>query len=538
MSNGNNCIVSRAWYLLITIVIALGIGIISTWSVNRSVHNTTETLVSQDYAFQLKVLELRYHIVQVQQWLTDISATRGLDGLDDGYAEAQTHADLVIKLIDEASALDSGNDGFYQDMRHTFDRYYATGKKMAQLYVEQGPAGGNPFMNTFDEAAGSMSESLYTVMKRAAKGASTRLGEIQQTSSTATVVNLVISLTVMVMLVGGLLYLINLLKPLTQIREATVRLAANDLTFDIKPTRGKHEVAILSTSFVQMKDNLKHAISEISDVANTVNHTTQEMSKVADETHQGVSSQNQQIEQIATAINQMASTVLEISHSTAAAAESANQANDAVTKGGQVVEEAVAATRDLAQRVSHGASMVGRVQNESESIDKVLVVIRGIAEQTNLLALNAAIEAARAGEQGRGFAVVADEVRALASKTQDSTKEIQNMIERLQAGSAEAADVMNHSHEQADRTAQLASDAGHSLSEIRKSVSLINEMSLQIATAAEQQGATANEINRNIEGIRQVSEQTASAAQKTNHASENLNSQAVTLHQFVARFKV
>jgi methyl-accepting chemotaxis protein len=538
MLRGNNCIVSRARYLLITIVVVLGIGIISTWSVNRSVHSTTDTLVLQDYAFQLKVLELRFHIVQVQQWLTDISATRALDGLDDGYAEAQTHADQVITLINEASALDSDNNVFYQDMRHTFDSYYATGKKMAQLYVEQGPAGGNLFMNTFDEAADSMSESLNTVMQRAADGTSTRLGELQQTSSTASVVNLVISLSVMVILVGGLLYLINLLKPLTQIREATVRLAANDLTFDIKPTKGKHEVAILSTSFVQMKDNLNRTISEISDVANTVNHTTQDMSKVADETHQGVSSQNQQIEQIATAINQMASTVLEISNSTAAAAESAHQANHAVTNGSQVVDEAVAATRDLARKVSNGASVVGRVQSESESIDKVLVVIRGIAEQINLLALNAAIEAARAGEHGRGFAVVADEVRALASKTQDSTKEIQSMIERLQAGSAEAADVMNHSCEQADKTAQLASDAGHSLSEIREAVSLINQMSLQIATAAEEQGATANEINRNIEGIRQVSEQTASAAQKTTHASENLNNQAVTLHQFVARFKV
>jgi methyl-accepting chemotaxis protein len=528
MLRGNNCIVSRARYLLITIVVVLGIGIISTWSVNHSVHSTTDTLVSQDYAFQLKVLELRFHIVQVQQWLTDISATRTLDVLDDGYAEAQTHADQVITLINEASALDSDNNVFYQDMRHTFDSYYATGKKMAQLYVEQGPAGGNLFMNTFDEAADSMSESLNTVMQRAADGTSTRLGELQQTSSTASVVNLVISLSVMVILVGGLLYLINLLKPLTQIREATVRLAANDLTFDIKPTKGKHEVAILSTSFVQMKDNLNRTISEISDVANTVNHTTQVMSKVADETHQGVSSQNQQIEQIATAINQMASTVLEISNSTAAAAESAHQANHAVTNGSQVVDEAVAATRDLARKVSNGASVVGRVQCESESIDKVLVVIRGIAEQINLLALNAAIEAARAGEQGR----------ALASKTQYSTKEIQSMIERLQAGSAEAADVMNHSCEQADKTAQLASDAGHSLSEIREAVSLINQMSLQIATAAEEQGATANEINRNIESIRQVSEQTASAAQKTNHASENLNNQAVTLHQFVARFKV
>jgi methyl-accepting chemotaxis protein len=538
MSLSNYSIVTRAWILLGSIMSILAIGIFTTWMTNSSVRNTTDRLVTHDYDFQLKVLDLQLHIVQVQQWLTDISATRGLDGLDDGYAEAEKHAGDAKKLIDEISRQDPENSDFYKEMQATFDSYYLTGKKMAGLYVAEGPAGGNAFMETFDKAAESMSDALDKVLQRASQGATDRVTEIQQASTRATAINLGISLLILLSLLGGLLYLINLLKPLQQIRQSTAQLADNDLTFDITPVKGEHEIAVLTTSFARMKGNLKQSIHEIGSVATTITHTTQEMSAVAEQTLQGVSSQNQEIEQIATAINQMAATVQEISRSTAAAAESAHQANNAVNQGGQVIDKAANATRHLADEVSRGADVVGQLREESESIDKVLVVIRGIAEQTNLLALNAAIEAARAGEQGRGFAVVADEVRTLASKTQDSTKEIQQMIERLQAGSSEAASVMNQSREQADMTADLAADAGKSLIEIRDQVSRINEMSIQIATASEEQGTVANEIHRNIEGIRIVSEQTTAAAQRTSEASESLSDQAATLHRFVGRFKV
>ncbi|MCU7905869.1 MAG: methyl-accepting chemotaxis protein [Candidatus Thiodiazotropha sp. (ex Epidulcina cf. delphinae)] len=538
MSLSNYTIVTRAWILLGSISSILITGIIVVWLQNASVLSTTDTLVNHDYEYQLKVLDLQLNIVQVQQWLTDISATRGRDGLDDGYAEAEKHATRIGVLIEEASILDSDNADFYLEMQISFDNYYQTGKKMAGLYIAQGPSGGNLFMETFDKAAASMSEKLDNALQRAITNASNRVNEIHRSNSKTTKVNIGVSSVITLVLIGGLLYLIQLLKPLEEIRESTVQLASNDLTFSLKPIQGNHEIAILTSSFVTMKDNLKCAIAEIGSVASMVTSTTQEMSKVSEKTHQGVSAQNMEIEQIAAAINQMAVTVQEISRNTTSAAESAHQANEAVNNGGQVVDEAVAATQSLANKVSHGADVVGRLQSESGNIGNVVNVIRGIAEQTNLLALNAAIEAARAGEQGRGFAVVADEVRTLASKTQDSTKEIQMMIERLQAEATEAASVMSHGREQADMTAQLAVNAGDSLSAIRESVSIINEMSMQIATAAEQQDAVANEINQNIEGIRMVSEQTADAAQQTSDASDSLSDQAASLHRFVARFKV
>ncbi|MET0071742.1 MAG: methyl-accepting chemotaxis protein [Candidatus Thiodiazotropha sp.] len=529
-------IVSRAWILLGSITAILILGLIASWVNNSNLSDSTNRLVDRDYQFQLGVLDLQLNIVQVQQWLTDISATRGLDGLDDGFAEADKHAVRARGLIEQVGQLDPDNGDFYSELLARFNNYYQTGKNMAELYVESGPASGNPYMETFDQAAAAMAEQLDKVLQQAARQTGDRVDAIHFINDRASQSNIIVAVVTTLVLIGGLLYLIRLLTPLEQIRKSTVRLADNDLSFEITPIEGEHEIAVLASSFIKMKENLSSAIGEINSVASTVTNTTQTMSSVCETTNNGVTAQNREIEQIATAINQLAETVQDISRNTTLAASSTQQANEAVVTGNRVVEEAVAATRALASEVSNGADVVDRLQSESEKIGNVVNVIQSIAEQTNLLALNAAIEAARAGEQGRGFAVVADEVRNLATKTQESTREIEQMIERLQSGSMEAASVMAHGREHADKTVALVSDAGNSLSSIRESMGQINEMSIQIATAAEQQGSVASEINQNIEGIRKISEQTSDASKQTFKAGHDLQEQAVTLHRFVSRF--
>ncbi|MES9972335.1 MAG: methyl-accepting chemotaxis protein [Candidatus Thiodiazotropha sp.] len=535
---GSKTLVARAWILLGSITTILSIGIAVSWVNNSNLRDTTNHLVDNDYQFQLTVLDLQLNIVQVQQWLTDISATRGLDGLDDGFTEAEKHAKQARSLIAQASAFDKTGSDFYQKLLTTFNNYYQTGKKMAELYVAQGPSAGNPFMETFDQAAAAMADQLNTVLDKASGQTSERVDTIHDISSHATLVNISVAAITMLCLIGGLLYLIYLLKPLEHIRKSIVHLADNDLTFEMPAIKGEHEIAVLASSFTKMRENLSKAIHEINSVASAVTTTTHTMSSVCEQTNDGVSAQNREIEQIATAINQLAETVQDISRNTTYAASSSQQANEAVVTGSRVVEEAIVATRALANEVSNGADVVNQLQSESEKIGNVVNVIQGIAEQTNLLALNAAIEAARAGEQGRGFAVVADEVRNLATKTQESTHEIEKMIERLQSGSTEASSVMTLGREHAEQTVLLVSDAGDSLSSIRESVGQINEMSIQIATAAEQQGSVASEINQNIEGIRLISKQTAEASQQTNTAGHSLNEQASALHHFVNRFNV
>ncbi len=228
----------------------------------------------------------------------------------------------------------------------------------------------------------------------------------------------------------------------------------------------------------------------------------------------------------------------EVARPGAMAAEAAHSADDESNQGRGVVQETIDTIDSLASDIGQAVQVINQLEENSDNIGGVLDVIRGIAEQTNLLALNAAIEAARAGEQGRGFAVVADEVRTLAHRTQESTQEIQSMIESLQSGARNAVEVMNKSNERSQVCVTKAASAGESLTSITSSVKQINDMNLQIATAAEEQTSVAEEINRNVLQIRTLVEGTTSGARQTSAASMELTKLATALQALVGQFKI
>jgi methyl-accepting chemotaxis protein len=234
----------------------------------------------------------------------------------------------------------------------------------------------------------------------------------------------------------------------------------------------------------------------------------------------------------------MAATVKEIAGNSERAASSAKEADSEADSGQEVVKETVDAINTLAREVEAASTVINKLEEDSEAIGSMLSVIRGIADQTNLLALNAAIEAARAGEQGRGFAVVADEVRTLASKTQESTQEIQTIIQGLQEGTAKAVKVMNESVVSAKTTVEKASDASSSLTNIVKAVSAISEVNIQIATASEQQSASVNEIDQSVVHIAELSEKSTAGSDQTLHACEDLANLGDSLKSIVLQFKV
>ena len=303
-------------------------------------------------------------------------------------------------------------------------------------------------------------------------------------------------------------------------------------------SKGKDEVAELALAFNRFAEKVQEMVVQVSGSTSQLASAAEQMSVITDETNQGVQEQQSQIEQVATAINEMAATAQEVANSAANAAGAAHNADDESNQGRVVVQETIDTIDSLASDIGQAVEVINRLDENSTNIGGVLDVIRGIAEQTNLLALNAAIEAARAGEQGRGFAVVADEVRTLAHRTQQSTQEIQSMIESLQSGARNAVEVMQKSNDRSQACVEKAASAGTSLTSITSSVNEINEMNLQIASAAEEQTSVAEEINRNVMQINTLVEGTASGARQTSASSVELTKLASQLQSLVGQFKI
>ncbi len=329
----------------------------------------------------------------------------------------------------------------------------------------------------------------------------------------------------------------RIVRPAKQLAERLQRISQGDFTVSVG-IKSHDELGQIADAIRVIRTELSKMIGNVREVAQQLTQGAENLSVITEHTQQGVRQQQQEAEQVASAINQMTASVHEVARNTAATAEAAGEADTKVNEGASVVSGTMQSITQLAKDVQQGADVIRRLETDSENIGTVLDVIRGIAEQTNLLALNAAIEAARAGEQGRGFAVVADEVRTLAQRTQESTQEIHEMIEKLQAGSREAVGVINRGQEQATASVDQATRAKQALDAIRGAVSTIHDMSAQIASASEEQGAVSEEINRNISNIADVIASSAEESVKVYEHSTELSQHAHQLTSAIARFKI
>lgn len=325
--------------------------------------------------------------------------------------------------------------------------------------------------------------------------------------------------------------------PLRETLETVDRVAAGDLSRNLTVNR-KDELGLLQGSIQRMTVSLRELISGIRDGVTQIASAAEELSAVTEQTSAGVNSQKVETDQVATAMHEMTATVQEVARNAEEASEAAVAADQQAREGDRVVNEAIAQIERLAAEVGNSTEAMSELKRESDKIGSVLDVIKSVAQQTNLLALNAAIEAARAGEAGRGFAVVADEVRSLAQRTQKSTEEIEQLIAGLQSGTQQVATIMDNSRELTVSSVELTRRAGSSLENITKTVSAIQAMNQQIAAAAEEQSATAEEINRSIINVRDVSEQTSSASEETAASSVELARLGNHLQVLVSKFTV
>ena len=325
--------------------------------------------------------------------------------------------------------------------------------------------------------------------------------------------------------------------PIAQALDAAEHIAEGNLTQSIK-VDGDDEAGRLLRAMNKMQEKLRDTLQRISGSATQLASAAEELNAVTDESARGLTQQNNEIEQAATAVNEMTSAVEEVARNAVSTCEASKNATASAGDGRDLVQETVSAIERMSGDVQGTATLIGALAEESRDIGKVLDVIRGLADQTNLLALNAAIEAARAGEAGRGFAVVADEVRALAHRTQQSTSEIERMIGSIQAGTEQAVDSMRNSTERAESTLNIAKGAGMSLDTINSAIIEINERNLVIASAAEEQAQVAREVDRNLVNIRDLSVQSATGASQTSAASGELSRLAVDLNGMVGRFRL
>ncbi|MCO5367621.1 methyl-accepting chemotaxis protein [Pseudomonas alliivorans] len=357
---------------------------------------------------------------------------------------------------------------------------------------------------------------------------------------TAQARNLQIGCILLVLILGIMAAVIitrQITRPLQETLAIVDRIASGDLTHTAVITR-RDELGVLQQGIQRMGATLRDLISGIRDGVTQIASAAEELSAVTEQTSAGVNSQKVETDQVATAMHEMSATVHEVARNAEQASVAAADADKEARAGDKVVGEAIGQIERLAAEVVRSSDAMTVLEQESDKIGKVMDVIKAVAEQTNLLALNAAIEAARAGEAGRGFAVVADEVRGLAQRTQQSTEEIESLVAGLQNGTRQVSEIMLGSRTLTDSSVELTRKAGVSLESITRTVSNIQAMNQQIAAAAEQQSSVADEISRSIVNVRDVSEQTAEASEETAASSVELARLGGQLQMLVSHFRV
>ncbi|AHF67529.1 methyl-accepting chemotaxis protein [Pseudomonas cichorii] len=385
------------------------------------------------------------------------------------------------------------------------------------------------------KALQSSIEALIEVNVKGAEKSSDTANKAYENGLTVTIAFIVIAVILTVLV--ATVFTRSVARPVKALLETTKRIAEGDLRTHVEIT-GADELTELQSATATMLASLKSTIQHISDSSGLLASAAEEMSSITQESTHGIQRQSMETEQAATAVNEMTAAIEEVARNAVSASESTQASERSAKTGQECVSKTINALEKLSSTVDRTSTEVEGLANQAQNITKVLDVIRAIAEQTNLLALNAAIEAARAGEQGRGFAVVADEVRALAHRTQSSTQEIEQMIQSIQKDSTLAVQSMKQSSEEADATLLIAQESGTAIKEITTAISQINERNLLIATASEEQAHAARSVDQNLVSIRDLSVQSSSAADQTSTASQELSRLAVDLNRLVSRFSV